>query len=144
MTLSAQQTSRPDFLLHVSFCNSNHKTLRETKCSYFLQPLLFAVTQECPKQAAVQVVQDGDQEVFVKLKGCRELKKGNKNSFIRKTVLLQIFLHTSVLLIAYLASQLPDTVNELNKNRRAVCICVVLIAMTDTLKRNKERRNNNQ
>lgn len=42
--------------------------------TYFLQPLLFAVAQECPKQAAVQVVQDGDQEVLVELKSCRKLQ----------------------------------------------------------------------
>lgn len=38
-----------------------------------LQPLLFTVAQESPEQAAVQMVQDGDQEVFVKLERCREL-----------------------------------------------------------------------
>lgn len=42
--------------------------------TYFLHPLLFTVAQECPKQAAVQVVQDGHQEVFVKLKCSRKLK----------------------------------------------------------------------
>lgn len=66
----------PHTLSNFSFCSSNHsiKMLRGTKSSYFFQPLLFAVTQECPKQAAVQVVQDGYQEVFIKLKGCRKLK----------------------------------------------------------------------
>lgn len=39
--------------------------------------------------------------------------------------------------MAYLASQLPDTVNELDKNRRTFCIRVVFIAMTDTLEDNQ-------
>lgn len=42
--------------------------------TYFFQSLLFTVTQKGPKQAAVQVIQDGNQEVFIKLKSCRELK----------------------------------------------------------------------
>lgn len=42
--------------------------------------------------------------------------------------------HLSLLFIAHLPSQLPDTVNELNKNRGAVGICVVLIAVSNTLK----------
>ncbi len=46
----------------------------------------------------------------------------------------------SVPSIAYLPSQLPDTVNELNENRGAVCICVVLIAMTDALKEKTEEK----
>lgn len=33
-------------------------------------------------------------------------------------------------------SQLPDTVNELNENRWPVCIGVIFISMTDTLKEN--------
>lgn len=41
--------------------------------------------------------------------------------------------HLSVLFIAHLPSQLPDTVNELNKNRGAVGICVVLITVSNTL-----------
>lgn len=36
--------------------------------NYFLHPLLFTVAQECSKQAAIQVVQDGDKEVFIELK----------------------------------------------------------------------------
>lgn len=55
--------------------------LREMKCSYLLHPLLFAVTQECPKQAAVQVVQDCYQEVFVKLKGCRKLQRQKQHHY---------------------------------------------------------------
>lgn len=43
--------------------------------TYFLQSLLLTVAQEGPKQAAVQVVQDGDQEVFVELKSCRKLQE---------------------------------------------------------------------
>lgn len=67
----------------------------------------------------------------------------NKNSFIsvlENHVIVKIFFHTSLPLIAYLASQLPDTVNELNKNRWPVCICVVLVAMADTLQEMKERQ----
>ncbi len=35
--------------------------------------LLFAVIEECPKQAAVEVIEHGDQEQLVELKGCWEL-----------------------------------------------------------------------
>lgn len=44
----------------------------------------------------------------------------NKNSFInvlKDHIILKIFFYISVSLIAYLASQLPNTVNELNKDR---------------------------
>lgn len=37
------------------------------------------------------------------------------------------------LVIAYLPSQLPDTVDELDENRGAVCVRVVLIAVADAL-----------
>lgn len=50
------------------------QSFEKKRCSYLFQPLLFAVAQECPKQAAVQVIQDGHQEVFVELKGSRKLK----------------------------------------------------------------------
>lgn len=42
--------------------------------------------------------------------------------------------YRSAALTAHLPSQLPDTVNELNKNRRAVGVGVVFVAMTNTLK----------
>lgn len=38
-------------------------------------------------------------------------------------------------LISHLASQLPDTVDELNENRGTVGVCVVFIAVTDALKK---------
>lgn len=50
--------------------------------TYFLHPLLFTVAQKSPKQAAVQVVQDSDQKVFIKLKRWRKLEKTKQNSFI--------------------------------------------------------------
>lgn len=64
--------------------------------THFLHPLLFAVAQECPKQTAVQVVQDGDQEVFIKLECCRELKKKTKTAsllYLRDQTILRMFPH---------------------------------------------------
>lgn len=48
--------------------------MQNQKSPYFLQPLLFTVTQECPKQAAVEMIQDCYQEVLIKLKSCRKLR----------------------------------------------------------------------
>lgn len=50
------------------------ESVKSLKFSYFLHSLLFTVTQERPKQAAVQMVQDGHQEVLIKLKGCGKLE----------------------------------------------------------------------
>lgn len=44
----------------------------------------------------------------------------------------------TLVLAAYLPGQLPDTVNELNKNRWSVCICVVFITMADALAEREE------
>lgn len=86
------------------------------------------------------MVQDGDQEVFVKLKCWRKLYKNKYNSFFRipKYVILKKPAH--LLPVSYLSSQLPNAVDKLDKNRRAVSICVVLITMSDTLREISEIR----
>lgn len=45
-----------------------------------LDPLLLRVVEECPEQAAVQVVQDGDKEVLVELKRILELGREKSGS----------------------------------------------------------------
>lgn len=49
------------------------------KLSYLLHSLLLTAAQEGPKQTAVQVIQDGDQEVLIELKCCRKLLAEIKN-----------------------------------------------------------------
>lgn len=49
-----------------------------------LVPCTLTVVEERPKAAAVQVIQDGQQEALIELKGCRKLveeKKQRKNRF---------------------------------------------------------------
>lgn len=52
---------------------------RRTKWTYLGCPFLFAVTQECTKQAAVEVVQDRDQEQLVELEGRWKLQSGGQS-----------------------------------------------------------------
>lgn len=42
--------------------------------------LLFTVVKECTKQAAVEVIQDGDEEELIKLKGSGKLRTHYKDS----------------------------------------------------------------
>lgn len=42
-------------------------------CADLDDSLLFTVAEECPKEAAVEVIQHRDEEQLVKLKGRREL-----------------------------------------------------------------------
>lgn len=53
----------------------------DTSCPYLLQPVWFSVTQECPKQAAVEVIHDGNQEVLIKLKSSSKLQQRKKYTF---------------------------------------------------------------
>jgi len=46
---------------------------------YLLHSLLLAAAQEGPKQTAVEVIQDGYQEVLVELKCCRKLQTEPEN-----------------------------------------------------------------
>ena len=62
------------------------------------------ISNLCIIGAPVEMVQDGYQEVFVKLKGIRELLR-----------------------------HLPDTVNELNEDGRSLVVTVVLVTMTNAL-----------
>lgn len=50
----------------------------EEKLSYLLHSLLLAAAQEGPKQTAIQVIQDGYQEVLIELKCCRKLQTDQK------------------------------------------------------------------
>lgn len=43
----------------------------------------------------------------------------------------------NILEITHLSCHLPNTINKLKKNRGPVSICVVVIAMAHSLKRNK-------
>ena len=47
--------------------------------TYILFPRALTVIQECSKAAAVQVVEDGDQQMLVELKRSGELEGGNSN-----------------------------------------------------------------
>lgn len=77
------------------------------------------------------MVQDGDQEVFIKLERRGKLKKTNITGYLESLNALACRdLNTPV---SHLSSQLPHTVDKLDKNRRAVSICVVLITVADTL-----------
>lgn len=60
--------------------------------------------------------------------------KNKYNSFFRIPKYVTMKKPACVLSVSYLSSQLPNTVNKLDKNRRAVSICVVLITMSDTLR----------
>lgn len=91
---------------------SAEKSSRQNECTYFFQPLLFAITQECPKQAAVQMVQDGHQEEFVELESCRKL--------MQTVIVLLLIIDKKCakgFISVHLAGQLPHTVDKLNKNR---------------------------
>jgi len=43
-------------------------------CSYMLVSCTLTVVEESPKATAVQMIQDCQQEVLIKLKGCRKLR----------------------------------------------------------------------
>lgn len=43
-------------------------------CPYLFKSELLGVVKEGAKQTAVEMIQDGDQQMLVKLKGIRELK----------------------------------------------------------------------
>lgn len=59
--------------------------------------------------------------------------KNKYNSFFRILKYVTLKKPAHVLSVSHLSSQLPNAVNKLDKNRRAVSICVVLITMSDTL-----------
>ena len=69
-----------------------------------LQPLGLAIVQEGAETAAVEVVEDSDEEFLVKLEGAREM-----------------------------VPQLPHTVDELDKDRGPLLVRVVAVAMPDPL-----------
>lgn len=48
--------------------------------SYMLVSYALAVVQEGPEATAVEVIQDRQQEMLVKLEGCRELRDESDNS----------------------------------------------------------------
>lgn len=51
-------------------------------------PFLLAVIQEGAKQAAVEVVQHGDKEELVELKGCWELQSEREDIFTAELIYL--------------------------------------------------------
>lgn len=47
---------------------------------FLFHSLLFTVVKECTKQAAVEVIQDGDEEELIKLKGSGKLSHNLPNT----------------------------------------------------------------
>lgn len=93
------------------------------------RPLLFAVVEKRTKQTAVEVLQHGDQEQLVELKCRRELESVDRGE--RQPELWRFFFRMCG--CTHLSRHLPDAVDELDEERRALKVGVVLIAVTDAL-----------
>lgn len=91
------------------------------------RPLLLAAVEEGTEQTAVEVLQHGDQEQLVELKRRRELELGDRSGGWRSR------LGPLCAAAAHLSRHLPDAVNELDEERRALRVGVVLIAVTHPL-----------
>lgn len=122
-------------------------------------PLLFTVIEECTKQTAVKVVQHCDQEYLIELKGCWELQSeeqiwqwvekylqlspctcqmaDNFSALLLKMRVVQV--SSNIRMETDLSSHLPDTVNELDKERRALWVSMVLITMTHALQHRRQQ-----
>jgi len=75
----------------------HYRTVVVAPAYHFLHPLGLGVAQECAKQAAVQVVQDCDQEVLVELKCIRKLQTlDGIEAFTKYHIMYEcFFIHTN-------------------------------------------------
>ncbi len=101
--------------------------------SYLFKSLLLTITQKCAKEAAVEVIQYCYQEILIELKSCRKLQthvyylhRTDTEEIVRWTGVAQVF-------CTHLSCHLPNTVNELQEDWWAICVCVILITMAHSL-----------
>ena len=79
----SQQATRPLYILQQNLNKGTHVIVNLGRLlilfspydTYLFESRLFAVGQECTEQAAVQMIQDRNQQRLVKLERVRELKQ---------------------------------------------------------------------
>ncbi len=101
--------------------------------SYLFKSLLLTITQKCAKEAAVEVIQYCYQEILIELKSCRKLQ--THVYYLHRTDTEEIGRWTGVAQVfcTHLSCHLPNTVNELQEDWWAICVCVILITMAHSL-----------
>lgn len=126
-----------------SYCVNEMHTKRANifARSHLFESLLLTVTQKCAKKAAVEVIKYCYEEILIELESCRKLQTQRHKHLLliqRQIIAIhwrqrQVDQSNCGVFWTNLSCHLPDTVNKLQEDRRAICICVILITMTHSL-----------